>query len=130
MMRDAFDDFEFDEMTCHQAQGPARVPRRGLRAGKLGDARLDLPGDLDLSSRSGAGLALQGIKRPYLATAFTQALDGAYGQSGDLTDFQILQRRAMKPLVGEKQGHGSHGTGGLSALLIADGLEFVTLEFQ
>ena len=128
-MRDAFDDFEFDEMIGHQAQSPAGVSCRRLRTGKLGDACLDLSGDLDLPARSGSRLALQGLESPDFATAFAQALNGADGQSGDPMDFTVYQRRAVETFVGEEQRHRGNGFGGLAALLVADDFEFPTLEF-
>ena len=128
-MRDTFDDFDFDEMVSHQAQSPAGVSCRRLRTGQLGDACLDLPGDLDLPSRSGSRLALQGFERPDFATAFAQALNGADAQSGDPMDFTVYHRRAVDTFVGEEQRHRGHGFGGLAALLVADDFELPTLEF-
>lgn len=129
-MGDAIDDLELDEMTRDQPQRPARVSCGRLRTGELGDACLDLPGDLDLPSRCDSRLALQAFNRPDLATAFAQALDGAYGKSGGHMDLTVLERGAVKPFVGEEQRQGRHGFGGLAALLVADGFEFFTLEFR
>ena len=48
-MGDAFDDFDLDEVVGQQAQGPARRTFGRLGTGELGDAGLDLAGDLDFS---------------------------------------------------------------------------------
>jgi hypothetical protein len=128
-MGNAFDDFEFDETVRHQAQGPACVPCRRFRTGKLGNARSNLTGDFDLTSRSGAGLALKGIEWSNLATALTQALEAAYAKSGDLSDFPVLERGAMRSFVTKKQRYGRYGNGGLAALRVAESLELITLDF-
>lgn len=108
------------------------MPCRSLRAGKLGDARLDLPGDPRLPSRRGPWLALQGFDRPDLAAALAEALDGADAKSGDFVDFNVLFCGAVKPFVTKEQGHGRHGLGSLGSLgglLIANGFEFFPLGF-
>jgi len=73
---------------------------------------------------------LQSFERSDFATLLTQALDGAYGQSGDLMDFTVFERGAVKSFVGEEQRYGRHGFGGLAALMVADGFEVFALEFR
>lgn len=55
---------------------------RGLGAGKLGDAGLDLAGDFNLTPRSVAGFACKGCERPDLATTQPQTFEVADGNSG------------------------------------------------
>lgn len=103
---------------------------RGLGASKLGDARMDLASDFDLTPRSGARLACEGGERTDLAATQAETFEVANGDSGVCLNVGILHGRTMRAFVGKQQGDCTHDAGGLAALLIAEGFEFMAFGFR
>lgn len=103
---------------------------RGLGTSKLGDVRMDLACDFDLTPRSSARLACEGGERPDLAATQPEAFEVADGDSGVCLDVGILHCRSMRAFVGKQQGDRTHDTGGLATLLIAEGFEFMAFGFR
>lgn len=102
---------------------------RRLGAGKLRDAGLDIAGDFDLTSRSGAGLAGKGCERPDLTAAQSEAFELANGDSGVRVDVGIFQGGTMGTFVAKKQRDRTQDVGSLAALLITEGFEFMAFGF-
>jgi hypothetical protein len=103
---------------------------RGLGAGKLRDACVDLASDFDLAPRSRARLACEGGERPDFAATQSKAFEIADGDSGLSLDVGILHGRTMRAFVGKQQCDRTHDAGGLAALLIAEGFEFMAFGFR
>lgn len=101
-----------------------------LGASKLGDARMDLACDFDFTPRSGARLACEGGERPYLAAAQPETFEVADGDSGVRLNVGILHGRTIRAFVGQQQCDRTHDAGGLAALLIAEGFEFIAFGFR
>ena len=103
---------------------------RRLGASKLGDARMDLACYFDFTPRSGARLACEGRERPDLTATQPETFEIADGDSGLRLNVGILHGWAMRAFVGKQQGDRTHDAGGLAALLIAEGFEFMAFGFR
>ena len=91
---------------------------------------MDFASDFDFTPRSGARLACEGRERPDLAATQTETFEIANGDSGVYLNVGIFHGWAMRAFVRKQQGDSSHDTGGLAALLIAEGFEFITFGFR